>query len=100
MSDAEASKDPQRKLMGAYRRAIRIKAQPGQVVTEMEDDVHHFRLRLQHSEGTAVSVEGEAVRTPWIICPGALAPLRALTGRSLDAGRRDQILPPLRSCRT
>ncbi len=71
--------------IGAYRRAVRIRARQGTVETEMEDDVHHFRVRLQHADGVATAIDGEAVRTPWVVCPGALAPLRALTGQRLDA---------------
>jgi hypothetical protein len=74
--------------VGAYRRAIRIRARPGWVCSEMEDDVHHFRVRLQHADGVVLSADGEAIRAPWAVCPGALAPLRALSGQRLELIRR------------
>lgn len=68
---------------GAYRRAIRIVCDRGVARADMEDDVHHFRLTITHANGVVRAVEGEAIRTPWSICPGALAELSALEGRRL-----------------
>jgi hypothetical protein len=73
---------------GAYRRAVRIEAREGLATAEMEDDVHHFRAMLTHSNGVVVKAEGEAVRTPWTICAGSLGVLRTLEGLSLEAVRK------------
>jgi hypothetical protein len=64
----------------------------------MEDDVHHFRVRLQHELGMATAVDGDAPRTPWVICPGALSPLKALTGQTLDAIRRTGSTQRIEQC--
>ena len=72
------------KPWGAYRRAIRIAADSGVVCAEMEDDIHHFRLTLTHDGGVAIALMGEAIRTPWTNCPGALPGLSTLNGKTFD----------------
>lgn len=70
---------------GRYRRALTVQADEGVVRADMEDDVHHFRLRLRHDGTTALDLAGEAIRTPYTVCPGALAMVGALAGRALAA---------------
>ncbi|MDJ0865109.1 MAG: DUF2889 domain-containing protein [Myxococcota bacterium] len=69
---------------GVYRRRIRLVAEPGAVVGELEDDFHHFRARIHHDGVRVTAAEGEALRFPWTSCPGATAPLRALEGMPLE----------------
>ncbi len=69
---------------GAYRRAIRIAADGDTVTAEMEDDIHHFGISLSHAGGVVTAISGSALRTPWTICPGALAELDGLEGARLD----------------
>jgi hypothetical protein len=73
---------------GAYRRAVRLTVEPGVASAAMEDDVHHFRVWVRHEAGVIRAVEAEAPRAPWATCPGAMAQLKALEGRSLEAVRR------------
>jgi len=72
---------------GAYRRAVRIEAKPGVATAEMEDDVHHFKATLIHERDVVQEARGEAVRTPWTICPGSLDVLRSLAGLRLEEVR-------------
>lgn len=63
----------------AYRRRIRITAvETAVVVTEMEDDFHHFVITLRHDGRRVESVHSESIRWPWSTCPGAADPLRKL----------------------
>jgi hypothetical protein len=68
----------------AYRRRIVVTTvAPGCVVSDLEDDFHHFIVTLRH-DGTRVdSVECESRRWPWSTCPGAAEQLRALAGMPL-----------------
>ncbi len=51
---------------------------------ELEDDPHHFRVRLWHDGRAVVRVEGEGVRIPWTTCGEATGPLRSLVGMDLS----------------
>ena len=51
-----------------YRRATRIHARENQVVAEMEDDFHHFRICLSHDGLVITRVVGESIRFPWSTC--------------------------------
>ena len=51
---------------GAYRRAVRIEAGPGEVSSQMEDDVHHFGVVLRHDGEIVSGVQGIAWRAPWV----------------------------------
>ena len=44
---------------------------PGEVVADLEDDFHHFRVTLRHDGNVVESVEAESIRWPWSTCPGA-----------------------------
>ena len=64
-----------------YRRRIRVRAvSPGVVVSELEDDFHHFEVTLTHDGERVVSCENVSYRWPWSTCPDAAGPLRALAG--------------------
>src|SRR5258708_34826169 len=64
-----------------YRRRILVRATaPGEVVADLEDDFHHFRVTLRHDGHVVESVDAESIRWPWSTCPGAAVPLRALAG--------------------
>ena len=71
---------------GVYRRRIRIQTvEPGVVLSEMEDDYHHFRCTLRHDGRVVTACDGEAVRYPWATCPGATALLAQLAGMPLSS---------------
>jgi len=55
----------------------------GQVAGSVEDDFHHFALRLFHANGVVDAVEVDAVRVPWTTCPAAAVPLRQMAGATL-----------------
>jgi len=68
----------------AYRRRIRIvTTEPGVVVSQLEDDFHHFVVTLRHHGEHVVSCEATSHRWPWSTCPDAAGPLRALAGMPL-----------------
>src|SRR3954468_5849146 len=68
----------------AYRRRIRVRAvSPGVVVSELEDDFHHFVVELRHDGEHVLSCENTSLRWPWSTCPDAAEPLRKLEGMPL-----------------
>jgi hypothetical protein len=68
-----------------YRRRILVRTTAaGEVVADLEDDFHHFRVTLRHDGNVVESVDAESIRWPWSTCPGAAVPLRALAGAPLS----------------
>ncbi len=63
---------------------MRLDAHGRQVVAELADDAHHFRVRLRHDGRKIVAIDGDAVRHPWSTCAEALRPLRGLVGARLS----------------
>lgn len=57
----------------------------GEARAALEDDFHHFRVRVQHRGGRVLRVEGTAVRHPYTTCPSAAGPLSQLIGMPLSA---------------
>jgi hypothetical protein len=71
---------------GTYRRAITVEAIDATSATgALEDDFHHFVVRLRHDGAVVTALGSEAVRHPWTTCPGADARLGHLVGMPLDA---------------
>ncbi len=70
---------------GIYHRRIRLSSGAGFVTGELEDDFHHFRVRLAHDGEKLVQAEGEALRYPWTTCSDATMPLQGLRGLRLAA---------------
>ncbi len=69
-----------------YRRLIDIEAaSAGEVTAWMEDNFHHFAVRLRHAGGKVASVDVLSRRTPWSTCAAASAKLQALVGQNLVA---------------
>lgn len=69
-----------------YRRRILLRSTTAdEVVGDLEDDFHRFRVTLSHEHGRVRRVGAEALRFPWTTCPDAAAPLRALEGTALTA---------------
>jgi hypothetical protein len=69
----------------AYRRRIVVTTvEPGVVVTDLEDDFHHFLITLRHDGQHVESVHAESERWPWSTCPAAAEPLRKLAQMPLD----------------
>lgn len=57
----------------------------GEARSVLEDDFHHFRVRVQYRDGRVVRVEGTAVRNPYSTCPLAAGQLSQLLDMPLDA---------------
>lgn len=68
---------------GVYRRGLRLKGRPGEVLAELEDTHHAMRVRIQHDGARVLDVEGETVRIPTTACPAAVGALKRLIGADL-----------------
>ena len=71
---------------GYYRRRIALQGYADRVEAALEDTNHGFRSTIWHDGKTVTRVVGENLRTPLDTCGGALEPLKALEGLTLDAG--------------
>jgi len=70
---------------GSYRRRLRtVATAPGLVEGGLEDDFHHFSVRLEHDGAVVTRVDAHAHRWPWTTCPDAAVPLRALESMELS----------------
>jgi hypothetical protein len=54
------------------------------VLGGLEDDQHHFTVRVEHDGGHVTEITSESVRAPWTACPAAGAQLQALVGSPLS----------------
>jgi len=59
----------------SYRRKTIAIAGEFETVAAMEDDFHHFTVRLRHDGNRVTALTGETIRFPWSTCPGAAAKL-------------------------
>jgi hypothetical protein len=66
-----------------YRRKTIAQAGQFETLAAMEDDFHHFAVRLRHDGRHVTALTGQAVRVPWSSCPGAIAKLDELVGAPL-----------------
>lgn len=75
---------------GFWRR-VELHPAHGHIVGAMEDDMHHFHLRMDHADGRITAIAGRAVRHPWTGCTGAALHLASeLKGELLaDVAARD-----------
>ena len=74
---------------GFWRRVV-LHPDKGWIGGAIEDDMHHFRIRFDHSDGVIVAARSSALRHPWTGCGGAPGHIvERLTGDSLAevAGR-------------
>lgn len=69
---------------GVLRRSIRLAAHPGEVRAAVEDDYHHFRVRLHHDGQVVTGVDSEALRIPWAACAFAHENWSKFVGAPLD----------------
>lgn len=79
-------------MMPGYRRRILIEPASGAVTAELEDDYHRMVVTLTHENGVITKVASEMKRSPWTLCPGAMAQLaETFTGVALaDVPKRGQ----------
>ncbi len=64
-------------MQPGYRRRILIEPGPARVTAELEDDYHRMVVTLTHEDGIVTEVSSEMKRSPWTLCPGAMAQLAA-----------------------
>lgn len=85
---------------GIYRRRVRLENHPQQVVAELEDLSHGFRLSLSHDGHCVTDISAQPIRYPFDTCPGAVAQLKPLLGCALDtdSGGFRRILDPGQNC--
>jgi hypothetical protein len=74
---------------GCYRRRVRVQhLDKGNVLAEMEDDQHGFRIRLSHDGQTITAIHSEALRIPMTTCGNASDVLAQLAGSPLSDSPR------------
>jgi hypothetical protein len=85
---------------GLFRRRTIVSAGPGTVLAGVEDDFHHFELRLHHDGRHVTGVDVNAPRTPWSLCASAGRQLQLLVGQALgtDVHRRAGLPDALSQC--
>jgi hypothetical protein len=66
-----------------YRRRIEVRPSPGVVDAELEDNFHHFALRMGLDGTRIVSVDPTGVRPPWETCVSGASGVRLLHGMDL-----------------
>lgn len=78
---------------GLWRRIV-LYPGAGWIGGALEDDMHHFHIRLDHAHGRITAVHARAVRHPWTACSGAAPHIAAeLEGELLaDVAARDPSL--------
>lgn len=67
-------------VQAALRRVIQVSHRPGETRASVEDDFHHFRLRLHHDGRRVLGVATETLRQPYSLCGRAGDELRAAEG--------------------
>lgn len=85
---------------GVFRRRIALSRGAGEILAELEDNQHGFRLVVCHDTQRVTDIRVETLRIPFNTCPGAAEPLRGMVGVPLDidvAGLRNAI-PPGDNC--
>lgn len=70
---------------GTFRRRIRLVGEPGKVTAELEDCNHGFRSVVFHDGTQVTDVQAQALRVPLTTCGGAIEPLKALSGISIES---------------
>jgi hypothetical protein len=70
-------------ILPPYRRAVELTSGPDWTEAELEDNHHHFRVRVTHDGASILAVTGQAPRTPWSLCPLAIAELKQIEGTQL-----------------
>ncbi len=85
---------------GIFRRRIYLQSETGQVLAELEDTNHAFRVYLKHDGQQVLAIETEAVRFPYNTCPSAAEEIKKLVGVALDADTITirQLADPGRNC--
>jgi hypothetical protein len=87
---------------GVLHRRIRLVSEGGVARGAVEDDFHHFEVRIEHDGKTVQDITGAAWRRPWAKCAGAAddAVIGKLRGVAIgtDMMRRKGLPDPLQQC--
>ena len=76
--------EPEAYGRGVFRRRIRlVRKGPGEVVGELEDDFHHFRVILRHDDERVLTAEGQSPRAPWATCADGNGRIAEIHGMAL-----------------
>jgi len=87
-----------------FRRRIGITSQAtassGEARAALEDDFHHFRVRIAHEGGHVVQAQGWGLRHPYSTCPMAAGQLVRLIGMKLEsaASSMARVAEPREQC--
>ncbi|MDX9741741.1 MAG: DUF2889 domain-containing protein [Gammaproteobacteria bacterium] len=65
---------------GTLRRRVILAATGHAVLAGVEDDFHHFVVKLEHDGSHVTNVGAESRRTPWVTCPQSSMLLKELIG--------------------
>lgn len=85
---------------GIFRRRIRLDGEAGVVRAALEDNLHGMRCAVFHDGERVIDIQSESLRVPFNTCGGAITPLRALIGQSIERSERElgQHAVPRRNC--
>ncbi len=67
-------------LRGHIVIATQSKPRRGEARAAIEDDFHHFRVAIRHTDGVVVQASGQALRNPHTACPLSAHELTRLVG--------------------
>lgn len=75
---------------GVYIRGLSFYQEANNLIhAELEDCNHAFKVSITHDQQQVTKVTGQALRTPFDTCNGALEPLQQLIGTSLQTSLKD-----------
>ena len=75
---------------GAFRRRqLLVAVDDTTVAAAIEDEMHHFEIRLHHDGERVTAVDGAPVRWPWAPCLDSTQALAALVGLAITASPTD-----------
>lgn len=81
---------------GIYRRRVCVQVEEGEVLVELEDCNHGFRVCLQHDGKVISAISAEAIRYPHNTCPEAVSRLDRFLSLPINvkvAALRTQLAP-------
>jgi hypothetical protein len=77
-----------RSVTDDFYRLITLEAVEQTIIGRVQDNVHDFRVRVQHDGEVVLAVDAETLRSPFTTCESARLNLDRLIGRPIgDAGR-------------
>lgn len=74
---------------GSLNRVVRTAVAANRARAVVEDDFHHFRVRIEHDGARVVAIGAQALRYPYSLCPAAGGELQNLVGAALTTWASD-----------